>query len=64
MQWTIAIIFLLLWALGLATSVTLGGFIHVALGVAIALIATQFIKARCATPSTERRVVEKSKAAS
>lgn len=63
MQWTIAIIFLLLWALGLATSVTLGGFIHVALGVAISLVVAQFLKRRRA-PSTDRRVAEKSKAAS
>lgn len=33
MLWTIAIIFILLWALGLVTSYTLGGFIHVLVGV-------------------------------
>jgi hypothetical protein len=31
----IAIIFLLLWALGLATSFTLGGFIHLFLALAV-----------------------------
>ncbi len=29
MLWTIAVILLVLWALGLVTSVTMGGFIHV-----------------------------------
>lgn len=64
MLWTIATIFLLLWALGLATSVTLGGFIHVALGVAITLIVTRFITMRRAAPPQGRRVAKKSQAAS
>jgi len=44
MIWTIAIIFALLWVLGLVTSTMLGGYIHVFLGVAIALLLVQFIK--------------------
>jgi hypothetical protein len=43
---TIAIIFALLWALGLATSFTLGGFIHVLLGVAIVLFLIRVTKGR------------------
>lgn len=38
MLWTIAIIFGLLWALGLATATTLGGFIHFLLAVAVVLL--------------------------
>ncbi|HEX7026094.1 MAG TPA: lmo0937 family membrane protein [Gammaproteobacteria bacterium] len=34
----IAIIFLLLWALGLATSFTMGGFIHIFIVLAVALV--------------------------
>jgi hypothetical protein len=44
MLWAIAIIFALLWALGLATSITLGGFIHVLAGAAIALLLLRIIK--------------------
>ena len=46
MLWTIAIIFVLLWALGLATSVTMGGFIHVLVVLAVALLLVRIIKAR------------------
>ena len=44
MLWTVAIIFALLWVLGLVTSLTLGGYIHVLLGVAAALFVVQFFK--------------------
>lgn len=40
---TIAIILLVLWLLGLATSTVLGGFIHVLLVVAIVLFLVRFI---------------------
>lgn len=46
MVWTIAIILVLLWALGLATSVTLGGFIHVLLGVVLVLSLVRVVKGR------------------
>ena len=46
MLWAIAIIFVLLWALGLATSVTLGGYIHLLAGIAIALLLVRIIKGR------------------
>ena len=35
MLWTIAVILLVLWALGLVSSYTMGGFIHVLLVIAI-----------------------------
>ena len=44
MLWALAIIFALLWALGLATSYTLGGFIHVFIGVTIALLVIRIVK--------------------
>jgi hypothetical protein len=43
MLWTIAIIFLLLWALGLITSFTLGGFIHVLVVVAVVMLLVRII---------------------
>jgi predicted membrane-bound spermidine synthase len=46
MLWTIAIIFLLLWVLGLVTSVTLGGFIHMLVAVAVVLLLVRIIKGR------------------
>lgn len=41
---TIAIILLILWALGLVTSYTIGGFIHVLLVVAIILFLIRIIR--------------------
>ena len=38
MLWTIAVILLILWLLGLLTSYTLGGFIHLLLVIAIILV--------------------------
>jgi hypothetical protein len=46
MLWTIAIVCVLLWAFGLATSVTMGGFIHVLVVLAVALPLVRIIKAR------------------
>ena len=39
MLWTIAVIMLVLWVLGLLSSYTLGGFIHLLLVAAIVLVA-------------------------
>jgi len=44
MLWTIAIIFLLLWALGLVTSYTMGGLVHVLVVVAAVLLLVRIIK--------------------
>ena len=46
MLWTIALILLVLWALGLVSSFTMGGFIHILLVVAIVMILINFISGR------------------
>jgi hypothetical protein len=46
MLWTIAIILLVLWALGLVTSYTIGGFIHILLVLAIITILIRLIQGR------------------
>lgn len=46
MLWTIFVILLILWLLGLVTSYTLGGFIWVLLVVAIAIALIQLITGR------------------
>ncbi|OYV97793.1 MAG: hypothetical protein B7Z62_05220 [Deltaproteobacteria bacterium 37-65-8] len=38
MLWTVAVVLLVLWALGLVTSYTMGGFIHILLVVAIVVV--------------------------
>lgn len=43
---TIAIILVILWALGLVTSVTMGGFIHVLLVIAVVVILVRLIQGR------------------
>lgn len=46
MLWTIAIILLVLWAIGLVSSYTIGGFIHILLVLAIITILIRLIKGR------------------
>jgi hypothetical protein len=46
MLWTIAVILLVLWLLGLVTSVTVGGFIHVLLVIAIVVVLLRVIQGR------------------
>lgn len=46
MLYTIAVVLLILWLLGLVTSVTLGGFIHVLLVVAVIMILLNLITGR------------------
>lgn len=46
MLWTIAVIFVVLWLLGLVSSFTLGGFIHVLLVVAIVAVLLRVIQGR------------------
>ena len=50
MLWTIAVILLVLWGLGLVTSYTLGGFIHVLLIVAVVAVAIRVIQGRKVLP--------------
>lgn len=46
MLYTIALVLLILWLLGLVTSTTLGGFIHVLLVIAIVVVLLQVISGR------------------
>lgn len=46
MLWTIFVILLILWALGLVTSYTLGGFIHLLLVLAIVVMLIRVIQGR------------------
>jgi hypothetical protein len=46
MLWTIFVILLVLWLLGMVSSYTLGGFIHVLLVVAIVIALLQLIQGR------------------
>jgi hypothetical protein len=46
MLWTIAVILLVLWALGLVSSYTMGGFIHLLLVVAIIMVLVQVVQGR------------------
>jgi len=43
---TIAIILLILWALGLVSSYTMGGFIHILLVVAVVVILIRLVQGR------------------
>ena len=46
MLFTIAVILVILWLLGLVTSYTLGGFIHILLVVAVILVLIRIIQGR------------------
>lgn len=46
MLMTIAIILLVLWVLGLVSTYTMGGFIHILLVVAVVMFLIQFIQGR------------------
>ncbi|HTI50675.1 MAG TPA: lmo0937 family membrane protein [Planctomycetaceae bacterium] len=46
MLWTLFVILLVLWAVGMVTSTTLGGFIHILLIVAIAVVLIRVIQGR------------------
>jgi hypothetical protein len=46
MLWTLAVILLVLWMLGLVTSYTMGGLVHVLLVVALIVIVFQIISGR------------------
>jgi asparagine N-glycosylation enzyme membrane subunit Stt3 len=50
MLWTIAIILLVLWALGFATSFTMGGFIHILLALALVAVIIRVIQGRRVLP--------------
>jgi hypothetical protein len=46
MLWTIAAILLVLWVLGLVTSYTMGGFIHILIVVAVVVVLVRIIQGR------------------
>jgi hypothetical protein len=46
MLWTIAVILIILWVLGLVTSYTLGGFVHILLVLAIIVVIVGFLRGR------------------
>jgi len=49
MLYTIAVVLLVLWLLGLVSSYTLGGFIHALLVIAVIVLVLQLITGRRAT---------------
>jgi hypothetical protein len=46
MLWTIFVILLVLWAIGLVSSYTLGGFIHILLVLAVIVLILQLVSGR------------------
>jgi len=46
MLYTIAVVLLVLWLLGLVTSTTLGGFVHVLLVIAVVMVLLRLISGR------------------
>ena len=46
MLWTIAVVMLVLWALGMVSSYTMGGFIHVLLVIAVVVVLVRIIQGR------------------
>ena len=46
MLWTIAVILIALWLLGLVSSYTMGGLIHILLVIAIIVVVLGFVRGR------------------
>ena len=46
MLWTIVVVLFVLWALGIATSYTMGGLLHVLLVLALAVIVVNLVRGR------------------
>jgi hypothetical protein len=46
MLWMIAVILIVLWLLGLVTSYTMGGFIHILLVIAVIVVLVNIISGR------------------
>jgi hypothetical protein len=44
MLWTLSVILIILWLLGLVSSYTLGGFIHILLVVAVIMVLVRLIR--------------------
>ena len=46
MLWTIAVVLIILWMLGLVTGYTMGNFIHILLVIAIIIVLVRVIQGR------------------
>jgi len=46
MLWTIAVILTVLWLLGLVSSYTMGGFIHILMVIAVVMVLVRIIQGR------------------
>ncbi len=46
MLWTIAVIMIVLWLVGMVSSYTMGGFVHLLLVIAIIMVLFNFIQGR------------------
>lgn len=46
MLWTVAVVLIVLWLLGLVSSYTMGGFVHVLLVIAIIVVLVNVIQGR------------------
>jgi uncharacterized membrane protein YtjA (UPF0391 family) len=46
MLWTIFVILLIMWALGLVTSYTMGGFVHILLVIAVIILLVNLLQGR------------------
>ena len=46
MLWTVAVLLLILWMLGMVSSYTLGGFIHILLVLAVVVVLIRIIQGR------------------
>ena len=46
MLWTIFVILLVMWALGLVTSYTMGGFVHILLVIALVVLVVNLVQRR------------------
>ena len=46
MLWTIVVVLIILWLLGLVSSYTMGGFIHILLVIAIIVVLVRVIQGR------------------
>jgi len=50
MLWTVAVVLLVLWALGFATSYTVGGLIHILLVLAVVAVVIRIVQGRRILP--------------
>jgi uncharacterized membrane protein YtjA (UPF0391 family) len=46
MLWTIFVILLIMWALGMVTSYTMGGFVHILLVIAVVMLVINLVQGR------------------